>query len=259
MERLATPHGWTAPAASDAVSLPRRHLVVIAALVCVPLPLLSFGAMILPLPQLLERGAATFAALAVPSVADDGMLRERAPGRALVIRYRPNEPSEARTPRQPAATKGGERLAVRTDRGATSPARGSSSTGAALHPLAPEPQQAVEPAPTESPEAPATSSASEITAAGTKGLPTSTPSSTTRPQENGPRDGATSGGGSGSTTDPGSGELPGNGAGTEPGSGGHSGEEPAPDPPGSETGNGKSPEPPPQSNKPPSPPGQGRP
>lgn len=46
--------------ATWALGLTRSQLALVAVLACVPLPLLSFGAMVAPLPEIIERGAASF-------------------------------------------------------------------------------------------------------------------------------------------------------------------------------------------------------
>jgi len=96
MSDLATTNGWTTAGTAEAVSLPRRHLLALAILVCVPLPALSLAATVIPLPQMLERVTAAFSTLATPALGGDGsVIRERkiALG-ALKITY---EPSEQRT------------------------------------------------------------------------------------------------------------------------------------------------------------------
>ena len=85
MSSLATPIGLTATGTATAVSLPRRHVLLVALLVCIPLPLLSLAAMVLPLPQLLERATATFISFATQTEGQEGVIRERAQiGRAHV-------------------------------------------------------------------------------------------------------------------------------------------------------------------------------
>lgn len=93
MSDLATPSGWTTPRTVEAVALPRRHALAIAILTCVPLPLFSLAAIVIPLPQILERAAATFIPFAAPVLSDrEPVLRERAVAvRSLEIRYDPLE------------------------------------------------------------------------------------------------------------------------------------------------------------------------
>ena len=103
MSDLATPTGWTTAGAAEAVSLPRRHAVAIAILMCVPLPLLSLAATVVPLPRMLERAAATFATLTAPALGGDAsVIREKAVTvRSVEIQYEPREqpsPSTAGTP-----------------------------------------------------------------------------------------------------------------------------------------------------------------
>jgi len=77
MSTFATPKSWTAAGTAEAVALPRRHLLAIAILMCVPLPLLSLAAMVVPLPQLIERAAATFISIASPTLDGEGpVMRE---------------------------------------------------------------------------------------------------------------------------------------------------------------------------------------
>ena len=77
MSTFATPKGWTAARTAEAVVLPRRHLLAIAVLMCVPLPLLSLAAIVVPLPQLVERAAATFISIAAPTLDGEGpVIRE---------------------------------------------------------------------------------------------------------------------------------------------------------------------------------------
>lgn len=129
MESLATSNGWKAPASAEAVSLPRRHVVAIAALACIPLPLLSLGAALVPLPQLLERAAASFVAIAVPSSGDERLIREKTASSALEIVYRSDEPASVRqgvVPSQDTTPTGGARE-FRTRTGET--AKRKQSTG----------------------------------------------------------------------------------------------------------------------------------
>ncbi len=68
----------TTTGSTEAVALSRRNLAAIAILACVPLPLLSLGAMAVPLPQFVERAAASFMSLAAPVLDSDGpVIRER--------------------------------------------------------------------------------------------------------------------------------------------------------------------------------------
>jgi hypothetical protein len=99
MRNIATPNGWTTVGTAEAVSLPRRHLLAVAILMCVPLPLLSLAATVVPLPQMLERATATFATLATPALGGDAsVIRERTVAVGSVeIKYQPLEQPPATT------------------------------------------------------------------------------------------------------------------------------------------------------------------
>jgi hypothetical protein len=86
MDRLATSTSWATATTAEAVALPRRHVLAVAALVCIPIPLFSIGAMLLPLPQLLERAAASFVSIAAPSSGKPHVIRELETGRHRVPR-----------------------------------------------------------------------------------------------------------------------------------------------------------------------------
>jgi hypothetical protein len=87
--------------------MPRRHVVAIALLLCVPLPLLSLAATVIPLPQIVQRATATFISIAVPVVDDGPLMREKtAAVRPVEITYEPSERVRAATavrPNRPAA------------------------------------------------------------------------------------------------------------------------------------------------------------
>lgn len=91
MSTFATPKSWTTAGTAEAVALPRRHLVAIAILMCVPLPLFSLAAAVVPLPQMVERVAATFISIAAPALDGDGsVIREsRIAVRSVEIVYAP--------------------------------------------------------------------------------------------------------------------------------------------------------------------------
>ncbi len=57
MNELSTPR----PAVGETVTLSRRHVWILALFVCVPVPLLSFAAGVVPVPQALQRAVASFA------------------------------------------------------------------------------------------------------------------------------------------------------------------------------------------------------
>lgn len=112
MSDLATPSGWTAAGTAEAVSLPRRHLVAIAILMCIPLPVLSLAATVIPLPQLLERAAANFATLAAPALGgNESVIRERVVAVGSVeIQYEPQE-QRPRSTADALAQQAGDRYA----------------------------------------------------------------------------------------------------------------------------------------------------
>jgi len=96
MDTIATPQRWATPRAAEAVALSRPQVVALALLTCVPIPLLSLAAMVVPLPQILERAAATFVPFVAPTLGDDEgrVARESASAvRALGIVHRPSEQS----------------------------------------------------------------------------------------------------------------------------------------------------------------------
>jgi len=98
MSAFVTPTCSTAVGTAEAVVLPRRHLLALAILMCVPLPALSLAATVVPLPRILERAAATFATLTAPALGGDAsVIRESTVAVGSVeIEYEPLErPSTA--------------------------------------------------------------------------------------------------------------------------------------------------------------------
>jgi hypothetical protein len=89
------------PRAAEAVALPRRHVLALAVLVCIPVPLLSFGGTaLLPLHGLMERAVATFAPFVAPVLGtDDGRVvrRNAAAVRPLNVRLLPSETTHTRS------------------------------------------------------------------------------------------------------------------------------------------------------------------
>jgi hypothetical protein len=156
MSGFATPLGVTAPATAAAVSVPRRHVLVIALAACIPLPLLSVGAALLPLPQMLERATATFLSFATPS--DDrtrGLIREQAPSVALRIHPGTGEQAGATTPAHGASSSHGVRsIPARQPREERARHRSPRST----------PRESPEPTTTLEPVAPSGVAAEESTA-----------------------------------------------------------------------------------------------
>ena len=111
MDTIATRQRWAAPRASEAVALSRSQVVALALLTCVPIPLLSLAATVVPLPQVLERAVATFVPFVAPTLGDDEgrVARESASAvRALGIVHRPSEQSVSSiAPREGPARAGG--------------------------------------------------------------------------------------------------------------------------------------------------------
>lgn len=70
MSDLATPRSWAARDTAEAVTVPQRHLLLLALLMCVPLPLLSVVATVVPLPEIVERAAANMVPFAEPPLPD---------------------------------------------------------------------------------------------------------------------------------------------------------------------------------------------
>ncbi len=111
MDTIATRERWAAPRAAEAVALSRPQVVALALLTCVPIPLLSLAATVVPLPQVLERAVATFVPFVAPTLGDDEgrVARESASAvRALGIVHRPYEQSVSSiAPREGPARAGG--------------------------------------------------------------------------------------------------------------------------------------------------------
>src|SRR3990172_13191438 len=127
MSNLATPNGWTTAGTAEAVSLPRRHLLAIAILMCVPLPVLSLAATVVPLPQMLERAAATFATIATPALSGDAsVIRERTVVVGQIeIQYQPLEHPPATTKASPRKANGQPVRAATAQSGTTDPGKTS--------------------------------------------------------------------------------------------------------------------------------------
>src|SRR3990170_4134167 len=129
MSNLATPNGWTTAGTAEAVSLPRRHLLAIAILMCVPLPVLSLAATVVPLPQMLERAAATFATIATPALRGDAsVIRERTVVVGQIeIQYQPLEHPPTTTKASPREADG-QPVRAATAQSATGPGKTSADT-----------------------------------------------------------------------------------------------------------------------------------
>jgi hypothetical protein len=95
MNEFLASHSRATPHAVEAVVLSRRQLLVIALLTCIPIPLFSYAATVVPLPEILERAAADFVPFISPSTGGSGELvrEEAAPPHAVEILYRPSERS----------------------------------------------------------------------------------------------------------------------------------------------------------------------
>ncbi len=116
----------------------RPQVVALALLTCVPIPLLSLAATVVPLPEMLERAAATFVPFVPPTLGDDEgrVARESASAvRTLGIVHRPSEQSASSlAPRAVARAHGGGRR------------RGATEAQDVLEPsLAPEGNPAAQP------------------------------------------------------------------------------------------------------------------
>jgi hypothetical protein len=229
------------------VALPRRHVVVIAVLVCVPLPLLSLGALIVPLPELLERAAASFVSIAVPTRDHDGLLREKASPTALRIVYRFGEPLTAPV-EAPATTRASDAPKARPRSSTSRPARARAGRaqgapiGVRSQPLSTgdevgSGEQPPSPAP-DGPPAPQ----GEGRTSDTPGAPQPTPKPADQPGGGGTSGGSGAGGdgsgGSGTKSGGGSGSGGTSGGGGSGGSGGSSPTEPPKADPGTGAGSG---------------------
>jgi len=117
MNEFMTPESRAAPRAAEAVALSYRQIVVLALVACIPIPLLSLAATVVPLPQILERAAATFVPFVAPTLGDDEgrVARESASAvRALDIVHRPSEQSiSSLAPRTGPTRAGGVTRGVR--------------------------------------------------------------------------------------------------------------------------------------------------
>jgi len=224
MSTFETPRSWTTTGTAETVVMPRRHLVAIAVLMCVPLPLLSLAAMFVPLPQMVERAAATFVSLAAPEFDGGGsLIRERAvAARSVEITYRLSEHDVSSSANDSAARAGSSsstRTApAREDFSRTATQVGDAGTG-------------VEPA---DPQVGATDGPGETDAPASGGDPGSLD-----PPTGGPTDGQPD---PGSSAEP-PGSAPPSGGGTRGGSGSSGGGQPSPPsaggtPPGDRSGGG---------------------
>ena len=253
MSISATPMSMTTTGTAEAVALPRRHLVAIAILVCVPLPLFSVGAMVVPMPSFVERATATFMSFAAPVLDRGGpFIRERKVAvRSVEIVYTPRE-SRASLLVSEQSTRA---VSVTSSRGV--PARGGfdipttaapAGGGSQVNPTAPDAGPADEPTDTGSPGSGGDPVPEDPpTGAGAPGdgrpapVPTTEPPSATPPAPGGGTKGGsqTPPSGGGSQTPPSGGGTPpdGKGGGTPPDAGN--------DPPAAPgNGQGSPPEPP---------------
>jgi hypothetical protein len=91
MSTYTTPAALGTPWPDGTTRSTRLRSISVALLACVPLPLLSLGAMLLPIPDLAERAAANFAPFLESS--GERVVRERVAARTLEIRVDPSEPT----------------------------------------------------------------------------------------------------------------------------------------------------------------------
>lgn len=83
MSNLATPRSWAPRDTAEAVTVPRRHVLLLALLMCVPLPVLSVVATVLPLPEIIERAAANVVPFAEPPLSAGETLAVKRPSRSV--------------------------------------------------------------------------------------------------------------------------------------------------------------------------------
>ena len=110
MDTIATPRRWAAPRAAEAVALSRPQVLALVLLTCVPIPLLSLAATVVPLPEILERAAATFVPFVAPTLGEDEgrVARESASAvHTLGIVHRPSEQSASSLAPRTASTRSG--------------------------------------------------------------------------------------------------------------------------------------------------------
>lgn len=262
----------TTTGTAESIALSRRNLATVAILACVPLPLLSLGAMAVPLPQFVERAAASFMSLAAPVLDGNGpVIRERVVAvRSVEIVYTPRE-QRVSSVANDSPSRGGS---LSSSRGV--PARGGFGVAATKAPTSSAPQTtpadpgagpADDPTDTGAPgggdgpvaEDPPTGGRTPGDGQPTPGPQTEPPSSTPPPPGGG--GGAGTGGGTGGGGSSGGGGGSGSGKQEPPSSGGGTPPDPGPggptDPPGN--GNGSPPESPPGKDGTPPGNGNGRP
>lgn len=121
MASVFTSSGTAARRARQSVELTRAQLACVALLIVVPLPVLSLGALVVPLPQLMERAAAGFIPFGRPDVeAPKSRAVERAPAapaprnrRATVRRPVPTTSSLPSVRPRRSTTRSGQKRATR--------------------------------------------------------------------------------------------------------------------------------------------------
>ena len=121
MASVFTSSGTAARRARQSVELTRAQLTCVALLIVVPLPALSLGALVVPLPQLMERAAAGFIPFGPPDVeALEPRAVDRAPAapaprkrRATVRRSVPTPPSLRSAQPRSSTTRSGQKRATR--------------------------------------------------------------------------------------------------------------------------------------------------
>ena len=109
MSVMTTPEHFSAPSSAGTTTFRGRHVALLALLVCVPVPLFSLGATVVPLPGLVVRAVATFAPFVSPIVGDDQgrAVRQQAVAvEALEIQLRPAERVSAPAPAKVVRTRG---------------------------------------------------------------------------------------------------------------------------------------------------------
>ena len=109
MSVMTTSEHFYAPGSAGATTFRGRHVALLALLVCVPVPLFSLGATVVPLPGLVARAVATFAPFVSPIVGDDQgrVVRQQAVAvEALEIQLRPAERVSAPAPAKVVRTRG---------------------------------------------------------------------------------------------------------------------------------------------------------
>jgi uncharacterized membrane protein YgcG len=225
-------------AAAEAVALSRRQICLLALVVCVPVPLLSYAAGAVPLPEMLQRAAASFAPFfGAVETSDVRLTRADSSVEPLAIRYLPSQttgsdaevaarPAHQRVAGRATASRRRQTIARADDASPQSPG-GDTTIAADPNPTPEEPSpqpDAPQAQPPDQPKVgPETPSA--------PGPAPSTPSSGTPTGHGGGGGAGTGGSGQGSQ-----GGGSGGGSGTPPSTGNGSGGSPPASPPGQGSG-----------------------